>query len=391
MWPGPLQWVERWFTAPEPAAAGRMGLFRILFGLFYLWHLSLFDVSLVADLPADYRSSPVLLFDRLSIDPSRLQLRLLDGVLVAALVLLVVGLRTRAVTGVILVAGLLREALLAGTNVENGNVFLVFYLPLFFLAVGTWGDTYSLDAALLRRRGGSTVDAADDSWLHFLPARASLVVLVALFTSAPLFKTLRGGTWLREPDLLANLILSRNRVLAELGLPPNPLAPWIADHPPAGYVLQLGVLAFEGLFFLALFGRDLRNLFVASALVFHCLNAFFLAVTFTPVLITYGLFVDWEGLRRRVRPRPLPLPQAPAAYAIAALVAAVLLALTWRAGADALFNLGGLLDWRTMWLPVLPLALLWAGRSAARLVRAARGAWAARRVQQGIEPRSVVT
>ena len=57
-WPGPLQWVERWFTASEPAAAGRMGLFRILFGLFYLWHLSLFDISLVAGLPADYRSSP---------------------------------------------------------------------------------------------------------------------------------------------------------------------------------------------------------------------------------------------------------------------------------------------------------------------------------------------
>jgi hypothetical protein len=347
-----------------------MGLFRVLFALFYLWHISIFDVSIMSGMPGDYRESRILLVDLLSVSPSRATLRVLDTLLVAALVLLAFGIWTRAVTAVILVAGVFREAFPTVVNVEESNLFLVFYIPLFMLVAGRWGDTYSLDAMRGQRRGGAAVDPSDDAGSHFVAARAVLVILAILFMSSPVFKILGGGTWLAQRDLLANFMLERSVQSAAHGLAANPLAPWLSDHALVGYSLQLGVLAFEGLFFLALFGRRLRSLFVAMALLFHSVNALFMVVSFTPILIVYGLFVNWEDILRRVGLCRLRFPEAStSAWTALALLAATLLALLWHAGAAALFNLGGILNWRSMWFPVLPVALGWAAISAARIVR----------------------
>ncbi len=370
-------WIDGWFMAPEPRAAGRMGLFRIAFGLFYLWHLSVFDLSILAGMPEAY-GAPMAILGGGALDLPAASLRWIDRLLVAALVLLVFGWQTRAVTAFVLVTGVFREALLAQPAVENANVFIAFYIPLFMLACGRWGETYSLDRERCRRRGGTPVDPSEDSWTHFLAARALLVILAALFTSSPLFKTLSGGTWIDEPEILSNLMLRRSVLAVSLGLPANPVAPFVAAHPPLGYAMQLGVLVFEASFFLVLFGRNLRSFFVATAMVFHSLNAIFLLVSFTPVLIVYGLYVDWEGIARR-----LPFPAEGAKRLLArggaplAWIAAVTLALSWQVGGERIFDLFGLLDWRTLWLPVFPLALGWAAVSALRIAgfgRPARGA-----------------
>jgi hypothetical protein len=380
--------LDAWFTAPEPNAAGRMGLFRVLFALFYLWHLSFFSVAAISGLPQLERQ-PIHLVDALWADPSPAAFHALEAVLVAALVLLLVGYRTRAATALVLAAGTLREAYPTWLSCENGNVFLTFYIPLFMALGGRWHDTYSLDAWLRRRAGHASVSPTDDSGSHFVAARAVLVVLAVLFCTSPLFKGLGAGTWLERPDLLANLMLEKSAAATVAGLPPNPIGPLLADHPRLGTALQLQVLAFEALFFLALFGRRLRSLFVALALLFHAANALWLVVTFTPILIVYGLFVDWQAALRRIAPPPRPAPE----WASASLVVGVSVALALGAGASwhawgglrGALQLGGWLDWRTIWIPVLPLAAAWAGSSAVALATAARTRSRSPRVAQ---PRS---
>ncbi|MDP1807232.1 MAG: hypothetical protein Q8K72_18795, partial [Acidimicrobiales bacterium] len=363
-------WVERWFTTPVPRAAGRMGIFRVLFGLAYLWHLSIFDASLFGGLPAGYQSDSIWLSSALPFDPTAAQLRWLDSLLVGALVLLIVGLRTQAVTAVVLVAGVLREAVLSGVGAENGNVFLVFHLPLFMLLVGRWGSTHSIDARRVHERGGRPVDPADDAWPSFLAARANLVILAVLFSSSALFKTLSGGTWLTDRHLLVNLMLEESIESARTGAWSNPIAPWVASHPVAGFALQLMVLSFEGLFVLALLHPLLRSFFLSAALVFHSVNALFMTVSFTPILIVYALFVDWQAALDRIRRLVPPPPKVPDRMLVpGALALAALLAITWRHGPEIAFNLGGRIDWRTVWLPVLPLAVVATVVSGTRVVR----------------------
>ena len=204
-------------------------------------------------------------------------------------------------------------------------------------------------------------ESKSSAWQAFLGARVVLVLLAALFVSAALFKALGGGTWLVQDDLLATLMLDRSAMAASQGLWVNPLAPWIAETPIVYRGMQLGVLVFEGCFFVVLFGRRARNLVLALALVFHSMNALWMVVTFTPVLIVYAMFVDWEALWSRVR-RHLParfgIPEVSAKGAVGlAWALALATALAWHGGLAPWFNLFGLLDWQTPWLVVLPLAL----------------------------------
>ncbi len=365
--------VEAFFAEPEPNAAGRMGWFRIVFALLYLWHLSLFDASLLAGIPAEGREEMLVLApfpDAWSVEA----FRWLERAMVAALVLLLVGWRARWMCGVLLVLGILREAWPSSVAIENSNVFITLHIPFFMMVAGRWDDTHSLTAWLRRRRGEPTVSPTEDAWPWFLGARVLLVVLAALFTSSPIFKGFLDGTWLERPDLLANLMLIRNVKAATLGLPVNPFAPWIASHPWFYQPMQIGVLLFEGLFFVALFGRTWRNAFLATALVFHSFNALFLVVSFTPVLAVYAAFVDWEALWRRVRPAGgVPIPDLPPTVAIGlAWAAALALALTWHAGVGAVFSLGGWIDWHRPFYALLPLAAVVAAVQTVRLARGAR-------------------
>ena len=101
--------VDAWFTAPEPNAAGRMGLFRIVYALFYLWHLSLFELASMSGMPSSIQRKLVF-FDLLSVDLSPAAFDALEKALVAALVMLLVGWRVRLATVVVLFLGVLREA-----------------------------------------------------------------------------------------------------------------------------------------------------------------------------------------------------------------------------------------------------------------------------------------
>jgi len=102
-------------------------------------------------------------------------------------------------------------------------------------------------------------------------------------------------------------------------------------------------------------------------------NRTWLTVTFPGVLVVYLMYVDWQRLWAKVRPaRGLAWPSSPSIWAI---TSAGLLALTTGALWDTslslrpLFNLGRLLDQRTIWLLVLPVVPFLLLRSSVALGR----------------------
>jgi hypothetical protein len=367
--------ANRWLTAPEPNAAGRMGLFRIIFALFYLWHLALNPVENVSG----YRVldfTPVKLVEFLpTLDLT--SLRLLQAGLVAALVLLALGYRTRVVTAAVLVLGVVLEGVSSVVDLERSTVLLTAFIPLLMLVDGHWGDTYSLDALLRQSRGGGVASPRDPSGHRLLGAHTIFVVLALLFASAGISKVLPSGNWLSYPDLVGKLLLESNVENVINGLPPNPAAGPIAETPVLHESMRFAIVALELSFLVALFSATLRNLVIATVLVFHSLNELLLGVSFTPILIVYAAFVDWQGLLDRVWPRrpPLAAPKRAGALVPIALIAAALAASLWYAN-DALeevITLGGELDRRTICYPVLPLALVWLVAQVIAIVKRLRG------------------
>lgn len=353
--------VDGWLASPARNAAGRAGLFRIVFSVFYLWHLSAHHAMHLAGLPGPYKR---VLFVSWLPGPalSPLFLQLLEGSLVAAIVVLMIGYRVRLATAAVLVLGCIYEGLFFRLSLEHATVLLVAYIPLFMLVGGGWGATYSLDAVVARRARQPVVDPRDGSGRFMVPARAVLVVMSALFLSSAVFKVGFGATWLNSPGLFANIMLDKNVKAAIRGLPMNPLAPMMAQTPEIADVLAYVVVLFEGTFFLVLFSRQLFAVYVPLALCFHAMNALWLVVTFTPILVAYGLFVDWQRMRER-----LPFGRVAALDTVDArsLVAGTLtLAVAtaafwnWGPGLRAAFNMGGVLDWRTIWYPILVLAVV---------------------------------
>jgi hypothetical protein len=366
--------VDAWLGAPEQNAAGRSGLFRVIFAVFYLWHLSDQQASTLSGLPSEHVRR-LRLFEWLPSDPSPAAFELLESALVAALVLLMFGFCARFATAAVLGLGCALEAYHTRADAELAGVLLVFYLPLLMVLNGArWGDTYSVDA-LLRQRNGWAIEPSDSSGIYALPSRAALVVLSMLFLSAALLKVVGAGTWLDHPRFIANLVLDHNVKSAVYGLSLNPLAPSIAGSPLLYSLVRYQVPLFEGFFFLSLFGPKLRNFFLALALVFHSVGAIWLIVTFSPVLITYALFVDWEAARQRLWPKAgisttrLPAWSGP----VAALLVAVAAGALWNTELSlrAVLGIHGAVDWRSIWYPVLPLSLGWLIVASVDLLRSA--------------------
>ncbi len=132
-----------WLTTPEARIAGRMGLFRVIYAAFYIWHLSWLDGAALGLLP-EAVWQPVDLLRVVPLHPPSAVPGVIESCLVTALVLLLAGLCVGPVTLVVLVLGVLLDAFHQSFGkVEHASVFLVFYIPLFMVG-SQWGGTWSL-------------------------------------------------------------------------------------------------------------------------------------------------------------------------------------------------------------------------------------------------------
>lgn len=226
-----------------------------------------------------------------------------DVLLVLSLLLLAAGIRVPISTALVLLVGLIREALLSEYGVENGNPMPIVFIPLLAFVAPGWGHTYSLDAWSAQRRGDAPVSSSDNSWRYALTMRSVLILLAVLFPMAGLFKVTGDGTWLRYDDVLPMLLLRRSVDSVVMGWWANPLGPRLSAHASIGYWLPIGVVAFELSFVLLLAGATARRILFAAVLVFHAVSALWVMVSFGAMLPAYALFVDWEMLWRRVRGR----------------------------------------------------------------------------------------
>ncbi|MDJ0843612.1 hypothetical protein [Crocosphaera sp.] len=361
--------INQWFMQPEPNAAGSLGIFRILFCLFYLWHLSTQFFDHLSGLPAVHWHYNLYLlryfFPGLGEPLPIVFFNVLESSLVFALFILLFGYKTRIATFFVLVLGSLIEAFHTATDAEHGTVLMAFYIPFFMVINNCWGKTYSVDSFIEYRKNGISVSPSESHWIYFLPARSILVMISALFLSSAIFKVSFNGQWLVYRELIANLVLDKNVNAAISGLPLNPLAPFISQTPLLYEGMRIGTLLFEGFFFLSLFSRTLRGFFVSLALLFHSFNAIWLTVTFTPVMIGYGLFINWQTLKEFVLFKKAKnnfiSNLNPQFFIFGVLFVSILASVLWSQdiGIQGLFNLDGLINVSTIWYPVFPFSLCW--------------------------------
>jgi len=366
--------INVWFTQPEANAAGRMGLFRILYCLFYLWHFSTHSSNFLSGMPAFYVEKEVYLvkyiFPDFGASLPPLFFHTLESLLVAALVLLAFGYRTRTSTACVLLIGGLIDALSTAIDGKRTILPLVFYIPFFMLIVNSWGYTYSIDSMLRKSKGEPLVDPHTSNWKYFLPARALLILFSGLFFGSAIYKVAFGGAWLSHSDMMSNFFLNRNIEAAIYDLPLNWLAPSISQIPLIYLSAHANVLFFEFCFFLSIVNTKIRDIFVSMALIFHAVNALWLVVTVTPILVGYFIFIDWQAIKDFFFPSPQQDSLAhesrfkslpPEFLTFLALFLATVLGFLWHSdlGVRSWFNLNGLIDWRTIWYPILPLAFGW--------------------------------
>lgn len=134
--------INAWFTQPEVNSAGSMGLFRIIYSLFYLWHFSTHSADFLSGLPSFYVEEKVYLvryvFSNFGASLPPLFFYVLESILVAALVLLAFGYKTRTATACVLVIGSLLEAISAAVDGKRTLLPMVFYIPFFMVICNSW-------------------------------------------------------------------------------------------------------------------------------------------------------------------------------------------------------------------------------------------------------------
>ncbi len=285
--------IDGWLTAPETYAAGGLGLYRILYALFYLTYLPAMHASELASIPAgEWRPVFVLLW--LDGTPPLAVMQAAQIGLVTGLGLLLIGWQVRPATLLVLLTGLfIVSTRFSFGKVDHANTFLMVYIPAIMLFYD-WGKTHSLAALLRQRRDLSPVDPHVGSWQYSWPIKLVLWLLCILFGTGGLLKLT--DAWLVDFETIPKLMYGYN-----LQPNPNPLNPLIAATPLLYLPLHFMALGFETLFPMAVINRAWRTFFVSSAVLFHVFTLLFMQINFVAMLIAYAIFIDWQQVYERLR------------------------------------------------------------------------------------------
>lgn len=363
------QAVDRWLTAPEANAAGRMGLYRILYALFYLTYLPALHTPQLAYIPAgEWR--PVLSLLWLEATPPLAVMQAVQVGLVLGLGLLLVGWQVRGATLLVLLTGLFIVSVrFSFGKVDHANTFLMVYIPAMMLFYN-WGRTYSLDALLRQRRGLSVPDVNESSWQYGWPIKVVLWLLCILFGTGGLLKLM--DAWLVDFEMIPKLMFGYN-----IQPQPNPLNPLIATTPLLYLPLHFMALGFETLFPMAVINHTWRRFFVSSAILFHLFILLFMQINFAAMVITYAIFINWQWVYARMgqpgqRLEAVFARQRGTLLITGSLSAAILLTVVWH-GLVSAFRVemwGDVPAYMNIyWLIAVPLALYGVVASGLKLVR----------------------
>ncbi len=280
----------RALLAPEGAALD-LGALRVSVVAVLLASGSVASAEHWAALPEAARTVPLgvgWLVPHLPIDPPTVQLAHLALRLVGGLAL--VGLFTRAALALLvpLAFYLLLVPQLGGAVFHDHHLLWL----LGILAASPCGDALSLDAWWARRRGRPTPARGH---AHGAAVRAAWLVIGCVFFFPGVHKLAESGLdwalsdnlrnqlwwkWAQDPALLPALRIDR--------------IPWLCR------LLALLTIVFELTFLpLVLYPRT-RALAVLGALAFHAGAELFMGIQFSVLWASYGMFVPWEALARRV-------------------------------------------------------------------------------------------
>lgn len=289
---------ERWAFESTYLSGSGLGLFRIVFagGLLLLTtpgHGSFLTFTSIAALPDSQFSPPFGPMMLLTGFPAEGTIRALEIVVAVGLVAVAAGYRTRASSVVVAMTLLfLWGVKYSGGKIDHASVLII--ILLLMMSFTPWDRSLSLDA--LRRRGGRGDEAAEvaKSPAPYQWVGAFLAFMLGLaYLAAGLPKML--GGWL-DPSShavrnLIDLYAFRNDnpgFLAEPLTRINNGVFWEAFD----YVAT----TWEVGFIVAIFWLRSLRWALATAAIFHMMNALALGIVYYPVLWFYALFLDWDAV-----------------------------------------------------------------------------------------------
>jgi hypothetical protein len=266
--------ADSWLLAPAPPT--RLAVLRVLIGAYCLVHLVATAPSLlqIARLPGE-QFAPVGVLSWLSEPVSRGVVAVGLVLALAAGIAVVAGWRWR-LTGPLFAVLFL---LLSTYRVSWGHVGHADHLPavhLVILALVPAADAWSLDA---RRRGRAT-PAAVPHPRYGWPVRVLAIATVVSYVVAGIAKVRYSGLGWLDGDVLRNQVAADALQKTLLGASHSPIGGWLAAHPGVLPLAAIGALAVELGAPVALLGGMWRNVWVASAWLFHMAIAAVMAIAF---------------------------------------------------------------------------------------------------------------
>lgn len=288
---------ERWAFESTYLSGAGLGLFRIFFagGLLLLTtpgHDTFLTFTSVTDLPASQFSppfGPMMLFTGFPADGI---IGALEVVVAVGLAAVVVGYRTRPSSIVVAVTLLfLWGVKYSGGKIDHASVLLV--IMLLMMSFTPWDRSFSLDALRGRfERGGGSSDVVEPSTYQWVGAFLAFVLGLA-YLAAGLPKLL--GGWLAPSShAVRNLIdiyAFRNDNPGFLAEPLTRI-----DNGLFWESFDYAATTWEVGFILAIFWLRSLRWALATAAIFHMMNALALGIVYYPAVWFYALFVDWDAV-----------------------------------------------------------------------------------------------
>lgn len=285
------QSLENLLLEYETNAAGRLGLFRIIWVLFAFSIYYTRDFAALGVIHPAFWQPLGLMTMFPSLPPYQLTI-FFDALFIGSLILILFGYRTQIATVTYVLAAIYIFGISHGFGKIDHSHLFVLYLPATMLFCN-WGQTYSVDALLRKKQGQALPDVHDGSWRYSWSLKLILVLIAVLFVSGGYAKIVN-GKWLTEADVLYNFILS-----SQLPDGPNFVSRIVLAIPILVLLVQIGVVIFESLWFFALSDKTWRVLFLSLSVLFHFGIYILMDIAFVVNIIVYAIFLDWQVIYKR--------------------------------------------------------------------------------------------